>query len=85
MITCPNITRNVVTRTHNYWTIHLKLYDTRTNQEDKKEEKKVAGIEGEQRRVLTSGKVVGFKQNKQEWMVRTTNKYKRDKYRHIEG
>lgn len=25
------------------------------------------------------------KQNKQEWMVRSKNKYKRDKYGHIEG
>lgn len=29
--------------------------------------------------------MVDFKQNRHEWMVRRTNKYKRDKYGHIEG
>ncbi|KAG5601145.1 hypothetical protein H5410_032515 [Solanum commersonii] len=42
------------------------------------------GTTTDQRKVLASGKVVGNKQNSQEWMVRR-NKYKKDRYRHIEG
>lgn len=29
--------------------------------------------------------IVGYKQNKQEWMIKRNKKYKRDKNRHIEG
>ncbi|KAK4737554.1 hypothetical protein R3W88_001251 [Solanum pinnatisectum] len=39
----------------------------------------------DQRRTLTSGKVVGNRKNRQEWMVRRRNKYKRDKFGRIEG
>ncbi|KAH0645307.1 hypothetical protein KY284_033191 [Solanum tuberosum] len=43
------------------------------------------GTASDQRKTLTSGKVVRNKQNRQEWMVRRRNKYKRDKYGCIEG
>ncbi|KAK6803484.1 hypothetical protein RDI58_001268 [Solanum bulbocastanum] len=39
----------------------------------------------DQKRTLTSGKVVGNKKNRQEWMVRRRNKYKMDKFGCIEG
>ncbi|KAH0707961.1 hypothetical protein KY290_009561 [Solanum tuberosum] len=70
------------------WSLHPELYESRRI-EDKKEtcEEKdtTAGRMGGKNRVLTSGKIVGYKQDKQEWMIRRINKYKRDKYGHIEG
>ncbi|KAG5631659.1 hypothetical protein H5410_003376 [Solanum commersonii] len=70
------------------WSLHPELYEARSI-EDKKEtcEEKdtTACIMGGKNRVLTSGKIVGYKQNKQEWMIRRINKHKRNKYGHIEG
>lgn len=43
------------------------------------------GTTTDARKVLTSGKIMGNKQNRQEWMVRGRNKYKKDRYEHIEG
>ncbi|XP_055801899.1 uncharacterized protein LOC129871059 [Solanum dulcamara] len=71
------------------WTLHPQLYDTmieeNRNLERKGETQNVIGTETNSRKILTSGKVVGNKHNKQEWMVRRRNKYKKDKYGHIEG
>lgn len=56
---------------HNCWTIHLELYDGKSDQEGKEEENKIEVIVWEQRRVLT--RVVDFKHNKKKWMVRRIN------------
>ncbi|KAG5568645.1 hypothetical protein H5410_064340 [Solanum commersonii] len=71
------------------WTIHPELYEVKT-EEGRQQERQDSmhnrmGTAADQRRTLTSGKVVGNKQNRQEWMVRRRNKYKRDRYGHIEG
>ncbi|KAK4724443.1 hypothetical protein R3W88_027222 [Solanum pinnatisectum] len=42
-------------------------------------------MEGEHSRMLATGRVVGPKQNRQEWMVRGRNKYNCDKNGQIEG
>ncbi|KAG5590811.1 hypothetical protein H5410_041325 [Solanum commersonii] len=71
---------------HNCWTIHPKLYDNREGEDQKSEERvNEVGTEADQRRTLTSGKVVGNKQSRQEWIVSRRNKYKRDKAGRIEG
>ncbi|KAH0670747.1 hypothetical protein KY285_025018 [Solanum tuberosum] len=71
---------------HNCWTIHPELYDNREGDDQKSEERvNEVGTEADQRRTLTSGKVVGNKQSKQEWIVSRRNKYKRDKVGRIEG
>ena len=74
---------------HNCWTLHPELYEAMREEDQKIESKAdstvILGTVAEQRRVLASGKIVGNKQNRQEWMIRRTNKYKRDKYGHIEG
>ncbi|WMV43302.1 hypothetical protein MTR67_036687 [Solanum verrucosum] len=69
------------------WALHPELYENNSNEHTKKEEVETDNTNkrGEQSRTLTSGKIVGYKQNKQEWMVRRINKYKRDKYGHVEG
>ncbi|KAG5582452.1 hypothetical protein H5410_053079 [Solanum commersonii] len=69
------------------WALHPELYENNSNEHTKKEEAETDNTNkrGEQSRTLTSGKIVGYKQNKQEWMVRRINKYKRDKYGHVEG
>ncbi|KAG5608464.1 hypothetical protein H5410_019745 [Solanum commersonii] len=53
--------------------------------EGKEDLQNMIGTATDQRKTLTSGKVVGNKQNRQEWMVRRRNKYKRDKYGYIEA
>uniref|UniRef100_M1DIB4 DUF4283 domain-containing protein n=1 Tax=Solanum tuberosum TaxID=4113 RepID=M1DIB4_SOLTU len=71
------------------WTIHPELYEVKSEEVRQHERQDSMqnrmGTAADQRRTLTSGKVVGNRQNRQEWMVRRRNKYKRDKYGHIEG
>lgn len=43
------------------------------------------GTAANQRKVLSSGRIVGHNQYKQEWISRRRNKYKKDKYGHIPG
>lgn len=63
--------------------IHPELYETKETSDKiskgAKESKLIINKDGEQNMAGSS------KQNKQEWMVRSKNKYKRDKYGHIEG
>ncbi|KAH0691238.1 hypothetical protein KY290_019517 [Solanum tuberosum] len=72
----------------NCCTIHPELYATKSERGHQKEEKgnisNIIGTLAARRKTLTSSKVIGNKQNRQEWMVRRRNKYKRDKYGHIE-
>ncbi|KAG5618380.1 hypothetical protein H5410_018204 [Solanum commersonii] len=70
---------------HSCWVLNPELYDTKSN--DKKGDRTITKTRtnGEPYRVLTSGKVIGKRQHKQEWMVRKRNKYKGDKYGHIKG
>lgn len=51
--------------------------------EKEEAKKEIIGIATHRRKVLTSGKVVENQYNKQEWMW-SRNKYKNDKYGHIE-
>ncbi|KAH0675433.1 hypothetical protein KY290_024486 [Solanum tuberosum] len=74
---------------HNCWTIHPELYKAKREdgqqREGNEDLQNMIGTAADQRKMLTSGKVVGNKQNRQEWMVKRRNKYKRDKYGRIEG
>ncbi|KAH0705471.1 hypothetical protein KY290_010164 [Solanum tuberosum] len=75
----------------NCWTIHPELYEARSDEErrsdemDKENTTVIMGTSANQQKFLASGRVVGIKQSKQEWMVRERNEYKRNKYGYIEG
>uniref|UniRef100_A0A0V0IDF8 Putative ovule protein n=1 Tax=Solanum chacoense TaxID=4108 RepID=A0A0V0IDF8_SOLCH len=70
---------------HNCWALHPELLDVRDKTDGQEKETEKLGTAAEQRRILASGRVVGNKQNKQEWMVSRRNKYKRDRTGRIEG
>ncbi|KAH0651903.1 hypothetical protein KY284_031815 [Solanum tuberosum] len=61
---------------HNCWTIHPELYEAKREygqqREGKEDLQNMIGTVADQRKMLTSGKVVGNKQNRQEWMDKDT-------------
>lgn len=72
---------------HDYYncqTLHPELYDTKKEGEDK-EEGETADKNPKSKEVKDDKSKLDTKQNMQEWLVRSKNKYKRDKYEYIIG
>lgn len=82
----PKYYRQCCFQGHNettYWTIHPKLLEEK--HEAEQTDKAQVGSTANQRKVLTSGNIVGNNQNMIERMKRRKNKCNKDKYEHIEG
>lgn len=86
MILCPNTERNVAYMGMMKLVVgqYILNYQNRNTKWNQKKEKMVRII-ATQRKVQTSGKIVGNNQNKLEWMKMRKNKYRKDRYGHIKG